>query len=59
MTQIKFTPTGPPNAENPDCPKCGKKMSLARIEPEEPAHDRRAFECPQCNRSESVVVKFR
>lgn len=36
MTQIKFTPTGPPKVENPDRPKCGKKMSLVRIEPELP-----------------------
>ena len=30
----------------PICPKCGATMWLARIEPDEPGHDSRTFECP-------------
>jgi transcription elongation factor Elf1 len=33
-------------------------MMLARIEPATPGHDKRTFECPNCNHSESEVVKF-
>ena len=40
----------------PPCSKCGTKMQLARIEPDMPDHDRRTFECSNCQHSESVVV---
>jgi hypothetical protein len=40
----------------PDCPKCGTQMMLARIEPEAPGEDRRTFECPMCEHSESILV---
>ena len=44
----------------PDCPACGTKMSLARIEPsDKPDHDKRTFECPSCNRVESRIVKYK
>ena len=43
----------------PPCSVCGTKMLLARIEPEKPDHDKRTFECPKCNTSESFVVKYR
>ena len=43
----------------PPCPKCSTKMWLARIEPDQPGHDRRIFECPECEHAESVVVKFK
>jgi hypothetical protein len=32
----------------PNCPKCGTKMYLARLQPEKSNHDRLTFECPQC-----------
>ena len=32
--------------EKPKCEKCGAEMWLARIEPNEPGHDLRTFECP-------------
>jgi hypothetical protein len=54
--------TSPPSQQlvkRPDCPKCGTKMWLARIEPDgKPDHDVRTFECPECDHSESVTVKF-
>ena len=43
----------------PFCPKCSARMWLARIEPDEPGHDKRTFECPQCENVVSEVVKYR
>jgi hypothetical protein len=43
----------------PTCPSCGESMMLSRIDPESSDHDRRTFECFPCNRSESVVVRYR
>jgi transposase-like protein len=43
----------------PTCPQCGEKMWLARIEPDEPGHDKRVFECPGCEKTVSEVVKYR
>jgi predicted RNA-binding Zn-ribbon protein involved in translation (DUF1610 family) len=40
----------------PECPKCGTQMMLARIEPDAPGEDRRTFECPMCEHSESILV---
>ena len=40
------------------CPKCGVKMWLSRIEPAEPGHENRTFECPECQHELSTVVKF-
>jgi hypothetical protein len=43
----------------PTCPQCGEKMWLARIEPDEPGHDKRIFECAGCEKVVSEVVKYR
>jgi DNA-directed RNA polymerase subunit M/transcription elongation factor TFIIS len=43
----------------PQCPKCSEMMLLVRIEPDVPDHDRRTFECPKCQHSESQVVKYK
>lgn len=43
----------------PICPKCGATMWLARIEPDEPGHDKRTFECPHCEMAVSEIVKYR
>jgi len=46
--------------ECPVCSKCGTKMWLARIEPDDkPGYDVRTFECTECDHSEIVTVKFR
>ena len=42
-----------------ECPECSAVMRLTRVEPAEPDHDRRWFECEQCSYEESVIVKFR
>jgi hypothetical protein len=41
------------------CPKCGSAMWLARVEPDKPDHDLRTFECPNCEHTETKVVKFK
>jgi len=43
----------------PLCPRCGTRMMLARIEPDEPGHDLRTFECTDCNHYEVVKIRFR
>jgi ribosomal protein L37AE/L43A len=40
--------------EQPRCPKCHAKMSLARITPGVPGFEIRSFECPHC---EHAIVK--
>lgn len=32
----------------PTCPRCGASMWLTQIEPDVPGHDKRIFECPNC-----------
>ena len=60
MQQQESTPTllgiGRPN-----CPRCGTRMMLARINhlSGNPDHDARAFECPNCGNETSEVVQFR
>jgi hypothetical protein len=50
-----------PNIDDgrPQCPTCGARMWIARIEPDEPGYDRRTFECPECDRELVEVVKYR
>jgi transcription elongation factor Elf1 len=45
--------------ERPMCPRCGARMWIARIEPDEPGRDRRTFECPECDHSLSEVVTLK
>jgi DNA-directed RNA polymerase subunit RPC12/RpoP len=45
--------------ERPSCPRCGTRMMLARIEADKPDYDKRTFECPECQHSESLIVKYR
>jgi hypothetical protein len=56
MSPNTFFP--PPSYERPPCSICGRIMMLARIEPDKPDYDKRAFECVACNRSEVLVVKY-
>jgi ribosomal protein S27AE len=43
----------------PICPQCGARMWLAQIEPDEPGHDKRTFECPRCENVVNEIVKYR
>ena len=42
--------------ERPDCPNCGTERWLTRIDPDEPDHDRRTYECPACQSIKIIVV---
>jgi len=43
----------------PKCERCGAIMFLTRIEPDKPDHDKRVFECIECNNEKIEVVKYR
>jgi hypothetical protein len=45
--------------KHPICAKCGAPMWLARIEPYEPDHDQRTFECQACSNIIIEIVKYR
>jgi len=46
--------------DHPPCPECGSGMWLARIEPTDKAdYDQRTFECPRCEHSETIMVKYK
>ena len=38
---------------------CGLPMLLASIEPDEPDHDKRTFECQACLKTITKVVKYK
>jgi hypothetical protein len=38
------------------CSKCGKPMRLACVEPTEPGHEVRTFECSECKTTGSFPV---
>jgi DNA-directed RNA polymerase subunit RPC12/RpoP len=40
----------------PSCPKCGTRMLLVHIFPDNPGIDRRTYECPRCERE--VTERF-
>jgi hypothetical protein len=42
--------------ERPPCSNCGTHMMLRRLEREGVDRERRTFECPKCERSQSVIV---
>jgi hypothetical protein len=58
MTNFQPSATATDALQRPPCPKCGMTMMIARIEPHTDGYDMRTFECPSCDHSESVVVKF-
>ena len=58
MMQSQHIDLGPEITERPMCLACAARMWLTRIAPDRPNHQQRTFECPVCDYSESVVVKF-
>ena len=58
VRQSEFGKSSPQIIERPTCPKCENRMMLSRIEPDKPDHDKRTFECFDCDHSESIVVKY-
>jgi transposase-like protein len=43
----------------PPCPTCGVPMWLIRLSPYAKGQDLRTFKCQVCERTESMVVKFK
>jgi len=43
----------------PQCPKCGTRMWMTRIEPDTLDHEQRIFECPRCDHSLTETAKYR
>ena len=43
----------------PFCVLCKSQMWLAYIEPDEPDHDKRTFECPACPNVRVEIVRYR
>ena len=39
------------------CTQCGMPMTLVQIEPDDPVHDRRIFECPTCRHEVHLRVR--
>jgi len=59
VPQSGFTPTAPKPVDHPPCPSCGAEMSLNRIEPDKPDHDKRTFTCATCKHETILVVKYK
>ncbi|MEA2993147.1 MAG: hypothetical protein QOD40_2067 [Alphaproteobacteria bacterium] len=57
MSESRVSPT-PCSIEPARCPKCGEPMKLTRIEPGEPGHDLRMYEC-KCGHSETRDVAYK
>jgi len=45
--------------DHPNCPICGEKTSLARIEPAERGFDIRSFNCAKCGSELNLTVKLK
>ena len=58
MTRYRLDTAATKAIIRPPCEKCGSSTLLARVEPDEPGYDRRTFECPICNHSHSVIVRY-
>ena len=41
---------------HPHCSRCGRRLMLARIEPEEPGFDLRTYYCAFCEDHEVVIA---
>jgi C4-type Zn-finger protein len=42
----------------PPCPRCGKRMTLTRVDPHTPGYETRTFDCSRCGYSVGEVVKI-
>lgn len=57
----KYQPATPQTdaLRRPECPKCGQRMMLSRIEPDSPGYERRTFECARCGNELSEIAQFK
>jgi Zn-finger nucleic acid-binding protein len=53
----QLVPSNSSDIERPTCPDCGQLMWIARITPDAPGYDKRTFDCPVCNISQTAVVR--
>ena len=57
MPATAFTPHTPKPIPLATCPQCQRPMWIVRIQPVGLGFDMRTFECPECKRDATVVVK--
>jgi hypothetical protein len=43
--------------ERPRCPKCQRRMMLARVQPRPNGSDLRTFECPKCEQVQKMLIE--
>ncbi len=58
----KYQPATPytDSIKRPDCPHCGTRMMLARLQMlvrDQPGYESRTFECPKCDSDVTETVK--
>ena len=59
MPQASDDQTAPLPVTFGPCPQCDQPLRIALIEPAEPDHDRRTYECGSCGHSEAKIVRYR
>jgi hypothetical protein len=52
-----FISSRPSPITPPSCQNCSTQMFLVRLEPDAGGAELQMFECPECQHSESLVVK--
>ncbi len=59
MPVTAFTPHAPKPVPHANCSQCQRPMWIVRIQPVGLGldMDMRTFECPECKREETVIVK--
>ena len=43
----------------PSCPKCGTRMMLTYIVPDQEVCERRIYECPRCEHEVTETIRYR
>jgi len=59
MAQQQIVPAHTLTIDRPLCVVCGAQMWLARVEGDDPTHDKRTFECPVCETQVITLVQFK
>jgi lysyl-tRNA synthetase class I len=57
MPESQRSDSYPTADDRPNCPKCGKRTMLGRIESAANGLDKRTFDC-ECGHSETMLVKY-
>ena len=48
----------PAEREPPPCTKCGHHLAIRQIEPSQPGHDLRTYQCSRCQNFDRYVVRY-